>query len=155
MEKIKHKTSHPLYSTWDNMIRRCHVKHHPNYKYYGGKGVTVDEHWHDFWNFVYDIDNHMLNGHLLYQKGYHLDKDIKGGKIYNLENCMVITAEENKRLGVANRKRRIFAIKDTEQIEFESVTSASEKLKISRRTIQLILKSGRKTNSGYTFRYVG
>ncbi|WP_257152853.1 hypothetical protein [Bacillus toyonensis] len=136
-------------------MRRCHVEHHPNYKYYGGKGVTVDERWHDFDKFVYDIDNHMLNGHLLYQKGYHLDKDIKGGKIYSLENCMIITAEENKRLGVANTKRRILAIKGTEQIEFESVTFASKNLKLSRRTIQLILQSGRKTNSGYTFRYVG
>ncbi|MEK5016503.1 hypothetical protein COL81_17420 [Bacillus toyonensis] len=155
MVKRENKSNHPLYSTWDNMMRRCHVEHHPNYKYYGGKGVTVDERWHDFDKFVYDIDNHMLNGHLLYQKGYHLDKDIKGGKIYSLENCMIITAEENKRLGVANTKRRILAIKGTEQIEFESVTFASKNLKLSRRTIQLILQSGRKTNSGYTFRYVG
>ncbi|HDR7529734.1 TPA: hypothetical protein QCX69_000814 [Bacillus anthracis] len=150
----KRVKDHPLYSTWDNMMRRCHVEKHPNYKYYGGKGITVAKQWHNFWDFVHDIDNRMPDGHLLYSSDYHLDKDIKGGKIYSLENCMVITAEENKRLGVANRKKRIVAIKDTEQIEFESVTSASEKLKVSRRTIQLILKSGRKTREGYTFRCI-
>lgn len=154
MEK-RLKTKHPLYYTWENMMRRCHLEKHPNYKYYGGKGITVAKQWHNFWDFVHDIDNRMPNGHLLYRKDYHLDKDIKGGKIYSLENCMVITAEENKRLGNANRKKRIVAIKGTEQIEFESIMSASEKLKISQRTIQIILKTGRKTRAGYTFRHIG
>ena len=46
--------------------------------------------------FVHDVDNHLPNGHLLYEKGYDLDKDLKGGNIYSLENCTVVTSDENE-----------------------------------------------------------
>ncbi|WP_242321379.1 hypothetical protein [Bacillus cereus group sp. BfR-BA-01312] len=60
------KKKHVLYSTWKNMMARCYVKSYPNYKYYGAKKVTVSEQWHSFNNFIYDVDNFMPNGHLLY-----------------------------------------------------------------------------------------
>lgn len=73
------------------MIARCYYKSNTHYKYYGAKGVTICDRWREnFWHFVEDIDNHMLNGHLLYDDGYVLDKDLKGGNVYSLENCMVI-----------------------------------------------------------------
>ncbi|MEH7783628.1 hypothetical protein V7332_09220 [Bacillus thuringiensis] len=154
MEK-EFRTKHPLYNTWKNMMKRCHLEKHPNYKYYGGKGVTVTERWHDFENFIDDIDNKMLNGHLLYSSDYQLDKDLKGGKIYSLENCVVITAKENNRMKNVINRKPILAIKGTEQIEFESILCASERLKLARRSIQRILKDGKgKTRSGYTFRYI-
>lgn len=60
-------------------MARCYVKSHPNYKYYGAKGVTVSERCHNFDNFINDIDNTIPNGPLLYNSDYQLDKDKKVG----------------------------------------------------------------------------
>ncbi len=79
------KKKHSLYSTWKNMMARCYVKSHPNYKYYGAKGVIVSERWHSSDNFIYDIDNNMPNGHLLYSSDYQLDKDKKVGCYIHLK----------------------------------------------------------------------
>ncbi|WP_454497725.1 hypothetical protein [Bacillus wiedmannii] len=136
-------------------MKRCHLEKHPNYKYYGGKGVTVTERWHDFGNFIYDIDNHMPNGHLLYSSDYQLDKDLKGGKIYSLENCVVMSRTINSKMRNISNRKPVVAIKGIEQIEFESILCASERLNLARRSIQRILKEGKgKTRSGYTFRYI-
>lgn len=96
-------------------MSRCYNPNHSQYKYYGAKGVTVDDRWHDFWNFVEDVDNHLLNGKLLYEKGnkWNLDKDIKGGRIYSLNNCLVISADENRKFSYKKQKRKIIAFDDT------------------------------------------
>ncbi|UDV85121.1 hypothetical protein [Bacillus cereus] len=91
------KKKHNLYSTWKNMMARCYIKSHPNYKFYGAKGFTVSERWHSFGNFIYDIDNNMPNGHLLYSSDYQLDKDKKGGMLYSLENCRLYLLKKIKK----------------------------------------------------------
>ncbi|MEM5663381.1 hypothetical protein ABR763_27505 [Bacillus cereus] len=154
MEK-KVKTKHPLYGTWHGMMNRCYKTNDSRYKNYGGRGITVEERWHDFWDFVYDIDNRMPNGHLLYQKEYQLDKDTNGGMIYSLENCVVITAEENNRMARDKQKRKIFAFNDTVEIKFESMAAAERQLNIKRPTLFGCLKRGnvhRKT--GFRFKYI-
>ena len=85
--RIFKNKNHQLYPRWKSMMERCYRSKHVKYQYYGARGVTVCDRWHNFDNFVYDVDNHLLNGHLLYEKGYDLDKDLKGSKVYNLENC--------------------------------------------------------------------
>lgn len=141
------KKEHPLYSTWKNMKARCYVKRNSSYKYYGAKGVTVTERWHEFENFVYDIDNLMPDGHLIYKKEYQLDKDLKKGNIYSLENCTVILADKNRKLSNDNQKKRIIASKGNVELQFDSITEASEQLGISRGIIQACLKSE------YQFKY--
>jgi hypothetical protein len=37
----------PTYRCWDAMIRRCHQPNHPNYRYYGARGITVCQRWRD------------------------------------------------------------------------------------------------------------
>jgi hypothetical protein len=37
------------------MIQRCHNKNCEHYFYYGYRGITVCERWHNFWNFVEDM----------------------------------------------------------------------------------------------------
>jgi hypothetical protein len=147
------KRDHKLYSTWKNMMARCYVKSDNRYKFYGAKGVTVAECWHEFWNFVEDIDNHMSKGHLLYRKEYQLDKDLNGGMIYSLENCVVITAKKNRKLANQTHQRKILAINENEKIKFDSVSKASQKLEINRSNIQACLKYGWKNRSGYWFEY--
>lgn len=144
---------HPLYQTWKNMKDRCYCKTNRNYKYYGGRGVIVDERWHDFDNFVYDIDNQIPNGHLLYNRDYQLDKDKLGRKIYSLENCSVISTEENRKMAYRKQQKRIVAMNENEEITFQSISEASRNLNIPRNTIQYYLKNGMRHPIGYQFKY--
>ena len=145
---------HPLYRRWNSILSRCYNSKNANYKYYGAKGVIVDSRWHDFDNFVYDVDNHLLNGYLLY-KGpqWQLDKDIKGGNIYSLENCTVLSAEDNFKLVLKKSQKKIIAFNDSEEITFSSISEASRKLKITRPYLHELLKNGKKHKSGYCFKY--
>lgn len=34
-----------LYSVWLNMKARCHISTNPDYKYYGGRGISVCDEW--------------------------------------------------------------------------------------------------------------
>ncbi len=147
------KKKHPLYQTWKNMKDRCYCKTNGNYKYYGAKGVTVNKPWHDFDNFVYDIDNRMLNGHLLYSSDYHLDKDLKGGKMYSLQNCVVISKDENWKMAYRKQQKRIVAMNEHKEIMFQSISEASRHLSIPRNTIQYYLKNSKRHPAGYQFKY--
>lgn len=48
-------SSHPLYRIWQDMKSRCRTPSHHRYKDYGGRGITVDPRWDDFWVFVADM----------------------------------------------------------------------------------------------------
>jgi hypothetical protein len=37
------------------MIQRCRNPKHKDYKYYGGRGITVCDRWHSFLNFLADM----------------------------------------------------------------------------------------------------
>ena len=50
------KFKHPLYQTYNSMLRRCYKQSHSNYPYYGGRGIVVCTRWrNDFWAFVSDV----------------------------------------------------------------------------------------------------
>jgi hypothetical protein len=149
----KRRYDHPLYNRWKSMMDRCYRSNHIKYKFYGGKSVTVCERWHDFWNFVEDVDNHMENGYLLYQKGYQLDKDTNNAIVYSLENCKVITAEENRRLANENQKKSVIAIRGNERIIFSSFAEAGRQLNINKAMIGRYAKNGKQHYSGYRFEY--
>lgn len=55
------KTLHPLYGTWKQMIYRCENPKSDKYKNYGGRGITVCDEWHDFFEFVKWADNFDYN----------------------------------------------------------------------------------------------
>jgi len=38
-------TKHPLYSTWRGIIARCESPNTPEYKHYGGRGITICAEW--------------------------------------------------------------------------------------------------------------
>lgn len=60
----QHRTTHGLaprqgrpraYSSWYNMIARCTSESRPQYKDWGGRGITFDPRWKDFANFLADM----------------------------------------------------------------------------------------------------
>lgn len=47
---------HPLYPTWQHMLRRCYSDYVPEYRYYGARGIKVCDRWRDsFAAFVEDM----------------------------------------------------------------------------------------------------
>lgn len=50
-KKVKSK----LYMCWQNMWARCRQVNRPQYKDYGGLGITVCERWESFENFLTDM----------------------------------------------------------------------------------------------------
>lgn len=74
------KTSHPLYTCYHNMIRRCYDTNHYNYKNYGGRGIKVCDRWlNNFWDFVNDMGDKPSGD-------YSLDR-IDNNKEYSPDNC--------------------------------------------------------------------
>lgn len=148
------KKKHPLYYVWNGMMYRCYKPYHSHYKYYGAKGVTVCERWHEFENFVDDINNKMENGHLLYNRKYQLDKDKNGGNIYSPENCVVTLAEVNENEARNKQRKKVIAYKGTKETIFESVAQTSKYCDIPRQTIMSCMKRGsRHKQTGYYFKY--
>jgi hypothetical protein len=42
------KSGSRLHHIWKNMRQRCANPHKPDYKYYGGRGIVVDDIWNDY-----------------------------------------------------------------------------------------------------------
>jgi len=85
---------HPSYITWKSMINRCCNPNHPNYKNYGGRGITICEAWRDFRRFAADMGERPT--------GYTIERtDNDGG--YTPENCKWATCIEQHRNTRANR----------------------------------------------------
>jgi hypothetical protein len=64
------------------MLRRCHWPLHKDFKNYGGRGITVTQHWHTFENFLADMG--------MRPNGCTLER-IDNQKGYYKENCLWAT----------------------------------------------------------------
>ena len=89
------------------MIYRCYKETDPNYPNYGAIGITVDDRWHNFSNFIegvmhlpgFDRDDIVYN-RLQLDKDM-LQKDIfKRDKIYSKETCCWLNAIDNNAINV-------------------------------------------------------
>lgn len=49
-------SGHPLYSRWEEMMRRCYNKNYRRYKDYGGRGIAVSARWHDPAVYIADVE---------------------------------------------------------------------------------------------------
>lgn len=87
-----------IYDIWCGMKQRCDDKKSPNYKHYGGRGISYEERWSKFENFYAD----MKDG---YDNKKSLDRLDNNGN-YCKENCRWATRVEQ-----ANNKSTTLYIK--------------------------------------------
>jgi hypothetical protein len=86
------------WTTWYNMIARCHKEDHPSFKWYGARGITVCLHWHTYENFFEDMGEPAP-----YQEIDRIDNNLG----YFPGNCRWVTREaqmQNKRQRSINPK---------------------------------------------------
>lgn len=85
----------PEYKTWKGMRYRCINPNEPNYKYYGGRGISVCKRWQTFENFISDMGKRPTPKHTI-------DRINNMGN-YTPKNCKWSTHAEQMRNTRANR----------------------------------------------------
>jgi hypothetical protein len=127
--KLKHgMTGTRIFNIWDSMIRRCENPSRESYKYYGGRGITVCEEWHDFENFYRWSTE---NGYEDYLTIERKNPDWN----YCPENCRWASWEEQNVNKRNNKFLNIAGVKMT-------ITQAARIYGISTKTLYQRLKKG-------------
>lgn len=91
--RLRHGKCSMTYTTWRCMWRRVLDDKHLSYKYYGGRGIRVDDRWSIFANFLEDMGKRPSRSHTLDRL------DVDGD--YEPLNCMWATKKQQ-----ANNRRR-------------------------------------------------
>lgn len=68
----------PTFTSWHSMMQRCCNENNEAYKSYGAIGITVDERWKDFLNFLEDMGER--------PEGTSLNR-IRGSSVYSKDTC--------------------------------------------------------------------
>jgi len=76
------------YRAWSGMKDRCSNINNSHFAYYGGRGITIDQRWAKFENFVADMGEA--------PKGYSIDR-IDNDMGYNRANCRWATPTTQSR----------------------------------------------------------
>jgi hypothetical protein len=80
--------NHPLYQTWERMLRRCTDPKCSDYDRYGAKGIRVCTRWFYIENFIFDMGERPI--------GFTLDR-INNEGWYTPENCRWASAKTQTR----------------------------------------------------------
>jgi hypothetical protein len=87
------------------MIQRCTNDKNPDWKYYGGRGITVCERWRNFANFISDMGER--------PPGTSIDRFPDKNGNYEPGNCRWATSSEQN----SNRRRFILAMSESDVVD--------------------------------------
>jgi hypothetical protein len=77
----------PTYRSWSSMLTRCTNANASDYKWYGGRGITVCDRWRTFENFLEDMGER--------PDGKTIDRKNPHGN-YNKRNCRWATPAQQR-----------------------------------------------------------
>jgi hypothetical protein len=119
-------TGSPTYGSWVEMRRRCSNPKRPEYKDYGGRGITVCKRWGRFENFLADMGEMPV--------GYSIER-INNNLGYSKKNCCWIPRSEQAK---NRRSVRWFNVGG----ERVTMTEASRRLGVNVTTLLYRLHAG-------------
>lgn len=127
----------PTYNIWCHMKARCGRETHDDFKYYGGRGITVCDRWMSFENFLADMGEA--------PKGFSIERrDVNGN--YEPANCEWIKATEQPR----NTRRTRYAVLNGERMIFSDV---ARKLGVSNSVPTMWAQGKRRIPSGLDIQF--
>lgn len=154
--KILTHVDKALRSVWGSMLERCYVETHPEYCNYGGKGVFVSSRWHNFQNFIIDVQK-LTNWHLKkYELNkYVLDKDYYGSNCYSKETCVWLDKQESQIYREVNKPFSV-GLPDGQEKLFIERDICRDEIGIDKSSLHRILNGKYKGNKykDYEIKYV-
>jgi hypothetical protein len=108
---------HELYNTWHHIKDRTSNKNNKQFKYWGGKGITVCESWkNSFPNFLKDMGERP-------SKNHSIDR-IDCNKGYSKDNCRWADPKEQNR----NKLNNVLVLNMETGIYYNTITEAAESM---------------------------
>lgn len=137
-----------MYRLWISILRRCYDINQTYYYLYGGKGVTVDKHWHNFQNFCEDIQklenyDEWINKKSAYDWTFDKDKYSKEYKVYSKDTCWFTDMRTQNLL--QNTKKIFGYIEGKKLLEFNNIDDAANYLNISNKSVSNCLTHQKKS----------
>lgn len=137
---VKRLTTHgmsrsPEFLAWETMLKRCDNPNSPAFKYYGGRGITIDPSWRKFDQFFRDMGFRPSSKH-------SIDRVNNNGS-YCKANCRWAT-----RIEQANNRRNNHLVKLDGQVM--TLTQAADRYSIPVKRASLRLRRGWSVEDAFT-----
>ncbi|QES88826.1 hypothetical protein [Rhizosphaericola mali] len=117
-----------LYTMWANMKSRCNCPRRPDFKHYGGKGITVCSEFMDFKQFELWAKTHG------YKEGLSIER-IDNSKDYEPSNCKFIPIRDQSKNRTTNVRLEFNG-------QIKNLSDWAREFKIHERTIRSRLDAG-------------
>jgi len=116
-----------LYSIYSGMKQRCYNSNNPNYKHYGGKGITICDEWmneNGIQNFISWALNNGYNEHLTIDR-------IDNNAGYSPQNCHWVTRSQNSQKVFLDKPNATFSSKKFYGLNYKKLFAFMNKYNIT------------------------